>query len=135
MFGCGDALAPGALGFSRDVAPAAFAVRADRLRHSDFLERDAIDWAYEIRRRARSFFLGGAGLFGLVAPFMTVSSGGSAAGRDGRVHTLPSTPETVRLGVFDSNLSNVLEIDSGDVVVYPDTWSPFLNQLPPGASI
>ena len=51
------------------------------------------------------------------------------------MHTLPSTPETVRLGVFDTTLENVLEIESGDVVVYPDTWSHFLNRLQPGLSI
>jgi acetamidase/formamidase len=69
---------------------------------------------------------------------MVVGSGGGAPRsreRAGRVHVLPSTPETVRLGVFDSTLPNVLEIDSGDEVVYPDTWSHFLNRLQPGTSI
>jgi acetamidase/formamidase len=37
--------------------------------------------------------------------------------------------------VFDSTLPNILEIDSGDVVVYPDTWSHFLNRTQPGVSI
>jgi acetamidase/formamidase len=41
----------------------------------------------------------------------------------------------VRLGVFDSTLPNVLEIESGDVVVYADTWSHFLNRMQPGVSI
>jgi acetamidase/formamidase len=137
MFGCGDALAPGVLGFQRDVASAAFAVSADRLRHWDGLDRDAIDWAYEIRHRARAFFLAGAGIFGLLGPLMSLSSGGGSgrSERGGRVHTVPSTRETVRLGVFDATLGNVLEIDPGDVVVYPDTWSHFLNRLQPGASI
>jgi acetamidase/formamidase len=135
MFGCGDALAPGVLGFQGEISQAAFALSADRLRHWDGLDRQSIDWLREARLRARSFFLAGAGVFGLLSPFMTVVSGGGSAGRDGRVHTLPSTPETVRLGVFDSTLPNILEIDSGDVVVYPDTWSHFLNRLQPGASI
>jgi acetamidase/formamidase len=135
VFGCGDALAPGALAYRREVSQAAFALSADRLRHTDGLERSAIDWASEIRLRARSFFLTGAGVFGLVAPFMTVAPGGDGSGREGRVHTIPSTPETVRLGVFDSTLHNILEIDSGDVVVYPDTWSHFLNRLQPGVAI
>ena len=43
--------------------------------------------------------------------------------------------ETVRLGVFDTTLPNLLEIDSGDVVVYPDTWSHFLNRVQPGVGI
>jgi acetamidase/formamidase len=41
----------------------------------------------------------------------------------------------VRLGVFDSTLDNLVEIDSGDVVVYPDTWSHLLNRLQPGTPI
>jgi acetamidase/formamidase len=41
----------------------------------------------------------------------------------------------VRLGVFDSTLPNLLEIDSGDIVVYPNTWSHFLNRLQPGVAI
>ncbi len=70
----------------------------------------------------------------------TGSSGGSSTPRPaderiGRLHALPSTPETVRLGVFDATLPNVLEIDSGDVVVYPNTWSHFLNRLQPGLGI
>jgi acetamidase/formamidase len=51
------------------------------------------------------------------------------------VHTVPSTQDTVRLGVFDSTLPNIVEIDSGDVVAYPDTWSHFLNRAQPGVSI
>lgn len=39
----------------------------------------------------------------------------------GRVVTVPSTPETVRLGVFNSSLPPIVEIESGDTVVYPDT--------------
>jgi acetamidase/formamidase len=53
----------------------------------------------------------------------------------GRVHLLPSTSETVRLGVFDSTLPDIFEIESGDVVVYPNTWSHFLNRLQPGVGI
>ncbi|HYW89887.1 MAG TPA: acetamidase/formamidase family protein, partial [Chloroflexota bacterium] len=40
-----------------------------------------------------------------------------------------------RLGVFDATLPDLLEVESGDVVVYPDTWSHFLNRLQPGVSI
>jgi acetamidase/formamidase len=72
-----------------------------------------------------------------MAPLLTVSTtgGGGSSERIGRVHTLPSTPEAVRLGVFDASLPPVLEIESGDVVVYPDTWSHFLNRMQPGVSI
>src|SRR4029453_16536981 len=55
------------------------------------------------------------GLLGLVSTSLA-SLGGSG---DGRVHTVPSDERTVRLGVFDSGLPNVLEIESGDVLVYP----------------
>src|SRR4030081_1620331 len=138
MFGCGDSVAPGALGFERDVAAAAFGARADRLRHWDGLDRDVVDWAYEMRQRAKAILLGGAGLLSLLGPLMMVGSGGGAPRsreRAGRVHVLPSTPETVRLGVFDSTLQNVLEINSGDEVVYPDTWSHLPTRLIPWSSI
>src|SRR5262249_61303282 len=55
--------------------------------------------------------------------------------RGGRVHRIPSDDRTVRLGVFDSTLPSLIDIDSGDVVVYPDTWSHFLNRLQPGTDI
>ena len=114
--------------------------RADRLRTLGDLDRDAVDWAREARHRARSWLLSGVGVFGALGPFMgqlsltSTGGGGSSKRMDsvGRIHVVPSTSETVRLGVFDSTLPNVLEIDSGDVVVYPDTWSHFLNRLQPG---
>ncbi len=145
MFGCGEPLVGGSLGFAADVAEAGFGLRADRLLKLGDLDRDAVDWARHARHRARSWLLGGVGLFGAVGPFLghlslASNGGGSARGsgsesRVGRIHIVPSTSETVRLGVFDSTLPNVLEIDSGDVVVYPDTWSHFLNRLQPGVSI
>ena len=48
---------------------------------------------------------------------------------------VPSTKETVQLGVYDTNLPPILTIDSGDSVSFPDTWSHFLNELQPGVSI
>jgi acetamidase/formamidase len=53
----------------------------------------------------------------------------------GRVHVVPSTKETVRLGVFDTNLAPILTIDSGDIISFPDTWSHFLNDMQPGVPI
>src|SRR6266540_574840 len=41
--------------------------------------------------------------------------------RGGRVHVVPSTKETVQLGVFDTNLAPILTIDSGDAISFPDT--------------
>ena len=124
MFGCGEALASGNL---LSLSERAYGLSADRLRHWDGLDRDALDWARELRLRAgvwlASAFGGGGG--GTARP----------PSATGRVHHVPSTPETVRLGVFDSTLPNIIEVDSGDVVVYPDTWSHFLNRLQPGTSI
>jgi acetamidase/formamidase len=140
VFGCGQAsLGHEGLTFAPDSIRYAYASGADRLRHSEHLNRDAIDGLYELRRRARSMVLAGVGVFGLLGPLLAAAAGGVAAGHgrrgDARVHTLPSTAETVRLGVFDSSLPNVLEIDSGDEVIYPDTWSHFLNRMQPGVSI
>lgn len=50
----------------------------------------------------------------------------------GKVHVVPSTPETVTLGLFDPVKAPVATIASGDVVVYTDTWTHFLNKLQPG---
>ncbi|HEY1296657.1 MAG TPA: acetamidase/formamidase family protein [Chloroflexota bacterium] len=126
-----------------EVARGAYVPRVDRLRHHDGLNRDVLDWLYELRSGARSLMLAGLGLVGLSAAvaslLASVQPGGSSRqrgeGRIGRLHVLPSTPETVRLGVFDTTLPDVLEIDSGDVIVYPDTWTHFLNRLQPGVSI
>jgi acetamidase/formamidase len=67
------------------------------------------------------------------------AQGGDAGSRpphtDGRVHVVPSTKETVRLGVYDSNLAPVLTVDSGDVISFPDTWSHFLNEMQPGVPV
>src|SRR5215207_6555978 len=108
MFGCGDQFP-----FARrlpDPYP-----QADRLSHMDELDQAVL----EARRRGAAFA-------------MSPNIGSGSAPRpseSGRIHVVPSTAETVRLGVFDATLPNVLEIDSGDVVVYPDTWSHFLNRV------
>lgn len=78
-----------------------------------------------LRRAARAHF---AGLNG--------GGGGSSEGHaDGRTHTIPSNTETVCLGVFDTTLPNLVEIDDGDTLVYPNTWSHFLNRMQPGVTI
>jgi acetamidase/formamidase len=53
----------------------------------------------------------------------------------GRVWTIPSTAETVDLGMFDPARPPIVTIDSGDVVVYENTWTHFLNRLQPGVPI
>ncbi len=111
---------------------------ADRLRHNDALDRDIFDALFELRLRARSLWRGGMGVLAGVASFGG-GGGGASSARDQttneRVHVVPSTDQTVRLGVFDSTLPNVVDIDSGDVVVFPDTWSHFLNRLQPDVTI
>jgi acetamidase/formamidase len=140
VFGCGEVLAPGFFGFHSDVSEAAYSLRADHLDHSGNFDPGVIDASRRVRAEAHSWRLGGLGVLGQ----LRFSGGGGGAGGggggsgstgNGRVHTLPSTPETVRLGVFDATLNNLLEIESGDVVVYPDTWSHFLNRLQPGLAI
>jgi len=53
----------------------------------------------------------------------------------GRVWRIPSTNETVDLGRFDPTRPPIVTIDSGDVVVYENTWTHFLNRLQPGVTI
>lgn len=53
----------------------------------------------------------------------------------GRVHVVPSNSETVAHGVFDPTRAPIVTIDSGDVVVYENTWTHFLNRLQPGVPI
>lgn len=53
----------------------------------------------------------------------------------GRVWRIPSTPETVDLGRFDPARPPIVTIASGDVVIYENTWTHFLNRLQPGVSI
>jgi acetamidase/formamidase len=133
MFGCGELTVP--WGLPTGFAERAYQARGDRLRHLDQLDRTALDAVLEARARTPwpLAALGGVlGLFGALGTTLASSGGPSTIGR---VHTLPSDERTVRLGVFDSRLPNVLEIDSGDVIVYPNTWSHFLNRLQPGVSI
>ncbi|HET6320042.1 MAG TPA: acetamidase/formamidase family protein [Chloroflexota bacterium] len=128
MFGCGDSMhALPAQPPARDVA-SALKSRVGRLLHMAELRRDALDAALTLT-------LGGTlGVLGSTLLTTSVTSP-SHTSREGRIHVLPSDGRTVRLGVFDSTLPDLLEVESGDVVVYPDTWSHFLNRLQPGVSI
>ncbi len=76
----------------------------------------------------------------LRAAMITTAAAGLAAGASraaeapGKVHVLPSTPATVKVGVMDPAVPSVLEIESGDVVHYPDTWVNWLNEAKYGMS-
>jgi len=130
VFGCGDGRPESQFAFATAAVERAYAPRADRLRHTDGLVRDVLDWVAERRLRLR-----GKVVDALTPLAASITHNGGGGGRMGRVHTVPSTSETVRLGVFDATVPEILNMESGDVLVYPDTWSHFLNRLQPGVSI
>ena len=146
MFGCGEVDA--SYRFTDDVANAVLSVRqSDRLQHMDVVRQDTLDAFFTARALDRRRVLFG-GLLGLLAvigphfaqlaqaePMSAAPSSKLSAQPMGRTHTIPSAQDTVRLGQFDSTLPNIVEIDSGDVVSYPNTWTAFLNRLQPGVSI
>jgi acetamidase/formamidase len=133
VFGCGELTAP--WGLPPDFAERAYQARGDRLRYIDQLDRATLDALLEARARTPWPLAALGGVLGLFGALGTTLGSTSGPSTNGRVHTLPSDERTVRLGVFDAHLPNVLEIDSGDVIVYPNTWSHFLNRLQPGVSI
>jgi acetamidase/formamidase len=148
MFGCSEGIGRGSLNFRDEFAEAMYAPRADRLRHMDAVNQANLEEVLERRGRQRRALLTAGGLFGLLAAIgPAFSAAASGAGRaaavqrtaqpaqTGKVHTLPSTSATVRLGVFDATLPNIVDIDPGDAVVYPNTWTHFLNQVQPGVPI
>jgi acetamidase/formamidase len=144
LFGCGDAG-----GHSYGVAPDAVAATLtprtrDRLDHMDELQQEALEPYVASYRVSRRRLIRGGGLLGLlatVAPASLLTVCAALRGRSvaatpgGRTHIVESTPDTVRLGTFDATQPNVVEIDPGDTVVYPHTWTHFLNRLQPGVSI
>ena len=144
LFGCGDEKGTGII--REDIKDGVFNQRAsDRLLHMDEIHQETFDSYLSARGRWRRKFLQASGFMGALAAvepwFAKLAhaqaphspAAPSAAG--GRVHVVPSTKETVRLGVFDANLPPVLTIDSGDTISFPDTWSHFLNEMQPGVPV
>ncbi len=142
LFGCGEDS-----GRRYQVEPeavdAALTPRTrDRLGHMDEIDQETLEpflASYHVSRR-RLFGLGG--LIGLLAAVNPATLLGAlkprlaeAAQGTGREHRVESTSATVRLGVLDATLPNIVEIDPGDTIVYPDTWTHFLNRMQPGVSI
>jgi len=142
MFGCTD----GWLGkrFSHEITGALNGERARRERAA----RDAIDGAAMAQRfdawrmhRERDAAAGVPGDRAAAAtPFVEAATAGAPGSTMppvplGRVWTIPSTPATVDLGRFDPGRPPIVTIDSGDVVVYENTWTHFLNRLQPGVAI
>lgn len=131
-----------------DIKDAAFNSRAsDRLLHMDEVDQEAFDGYLSVRGRWRRKFLRASSFMAALAatePWFAklarAGESGAAPQRhshpgEGRVHVVPSTKETVRLGVYDANLPPILTVDSGDTISFPDTWSHFLNQMQPGVPI
>ena len=146
LFGCGDEKGIGIL--REDIKERAFDNRAsDRLLHMDEVDQANFDQYLSARGRWRRKFLHASSFMGALAavgPWFARLAGADesgAAGKPastdsgGRVHVVPSTKETARLGVYDTNLPPILTIDSGDSISFPDTWSHFLNELQPGVPI
>ena len=145
LFGCGDEKGVGIL--REDIKEGAFNKRAsDRLLHMDEVDQANLDKYLSARGRWRRKFLQASSFIGaltavgpsfarLAQPVQAGAAERPASHGEGRVHVVPSTKETVQLGVYDTNLPPILTIDSGDSISFPDTWSHFLNQLQPGVPI
>ena len=144
LFGCGDEKGIGIL--REDIKERAFDNRtSDRLLHMDEIDQANLDGYLSTRGRRRRKFLQASSFmgalaavgpwFGKLARADEVGKPATAHPSEGRVHVVPSTKETVQLGVYDTNLAPILTIESGDSISFPDTWSPFLNELQPGVSI
>ena len=144
LFGCGDEKGTGII--REDIKDAGFDKRAsDRLLHMDEVNQETFDGYLSARGRWRRTFLKASGFMAALAavePWFAKlahaegpGSSTTSSAAAGRVHVVPSTKETVRLGVFDANLSPVLTIDSGDILSFPDTWSHFLNEMQPGVPV
>jgi acetamidase/formamidase len=145
LFGCGDEKGTGII--REDIKDAAFDTRAsDALLHMDEVDQETLDGYLSTRGQWRRKFLQASSFMGALAavePWFARLARAQESGaspkrqsdRGGRVHVVPSTKETVQLGVYDTNLAPILSIDSGDIVSFPDTWSHFLNEMQPGVSV
>jgi len=145
LFGCGDEMGTGII--REDIKDAAFGNRAsDKLLHMDEVDQETLDGYLSTRGHWRRKFLQASSFMGALAavePWFARLAQAQAPGtalkrqsdRGGRVHVVPSTKETVQLGVYDTNLAPILAIDSGDVISFPDTWSHFLNEMQPGVPV
>jgi hypothetical protein len=131
LFGCGDEKGIGIL--REDIKERAFDNRAsDRLLHMDEINQVNLDSYLSARGRWRRKFLQASSFmgalaavgpwFGKLARADEAGESASAHQHEGRVHVVPSTKETVQLGVYDTNLPPILTIDSGDLISFPDTW-------------
>jgi hypothetical protein len=145
LFGCGDEKGTGII--REDIKDAVYDKRAsDRLLHLDEVDQETFDGYLSARGRWRRKFLQASTFMGALAavePWFgrlaraqgAASPSAAPSAAAGRTHVVPSTKETVRLGVFDANLPPILTIESGDIISYQETWSHFLNEMQPGVSV
>ena len=147
FFGCGDVKGIGI--FREDIKDRAFEdIASDRLLHMDEVDQENLDNYLTVRGRWRRKFLRASTFMGALAAvdpwFAKLARAGQSDNTarkresdqsEGHVHVVPSTKETVQLGVYDTNLPPIITIDSGDSISFPETWSHFLNELQPGVPI
>jgi acetamidase/formamidase len=151
LFGCGDEKGTGVL--RQDLTEGILTRRAaDRLSHMDEIGQETLDQYVSARGHLRRELLRASGFLTVLAvhPWFSklasakdtkdpaASANGASVNRnasDGKVHVVESSEKTVSWGVFDTTLPPILTIDSNDMVVYPNTWSHFFNQLQPGVPI
>jgi acetamidase/formamidase len=159
LFGCGEEQGTGVL--REDIKDAAVTRRtADRLMHMDEMDQVTLDGYLSARGRSRRSLLRASTFMGALAavgPWFTQlafgrpafaggnvnappgsdkhPSGSKESPKEGRDHAIDSIDQTVRLGVFDTNLPPIVSIDSGDTVTYANTWSHFLNKMQPGVPV
>ncbi len=123
----------------RHVHAGLAAGQADRALAIDGVAGDALGEMLDVRGLSRRavFGAGAAGaLFAAGAPALARSAAAKGAAHApalasvpfGRMHDLPSTKDTVRVGAMDPATPIVLEIDSGDVVRYSNTWVNWANE-------
>ncbi len=147
LFGCGDENGTGIL--REDIKDAAFDRRsADRLLHMDEIDQAALDGYLSARGRARRRLLRASTFMGALAAMqpwfgkLAMAANGAASAPTGsrrtdhgRLHVIKSDKKTVQLGVFDTNLTPIATVESGDTISFTDTWSHFLNELQPGVPV
>jgi len=148
MFGCSDhwlgkRFSHALTGFLTDEK------RRRELRAHDAVDAAAVEERYEGWRVSRAGALrigGAAAAYALADTVLPDASAAAPATANatydwtstakpvplGRTHAIPSNNDTVVQGLLDPTKAPLLTIDSGDIVVYENTWTHFLNKLQPG---
>ena len=144
LLGCGEGNGQPYM-VAPDAVDAALTSRTrDRLEHMDEIDQEALEphrSTYRVSRRRLVSASGILGLLASVAPGALLSAcagvrrGVAAPTPGGRTHVVESNAQTVQLGVFDGTRPDVVQIESGDTVVYPNTWTHFQNRFQKGTTV